>query len=277
MDAITKRETDEALAFIRKNRERPFFLYLAYNMVHVALGATPEFRGKSKRGLYGDSAMEIDHGVGQVMETLCELGIDDSTLIVFTSDNGPWVEGSIAEDGGSACPLRGFKMSTWEGGPRVPGIMRWTGKIRPRQVSSEIASTLDLFPTFASLAGAPLPDGLEIDGVDLSDFLLGRRGTSGRDTFFYYAWTYLQAVRRENWKLVVPRPENPPWTSWYGRMIDAVETPELYDPGRRHFRDERRRRRPPGKGSGVDAPLRTHTGRIGRLQPGGHGSPLSRS
>jgi arylsulfatase A len=228
MDTITKRETEEALAFVRKHRDEPFFLYLAYNMVHVVLGATPEFRGSSRRGLYGDSVQEIDHGVGELLNTLDELGLDENTLVVFTSDNGPWVEGHLREHGGSAFPLRGFKMTTWEGGARVPGIMRWPGKIKAQQVSSEIVSTLDFYPTFAALAGAKIPVERQLDGIDVSPFLLGRRDTSGRDTFFHYAWTYLQAVRRGGWKLVLPRPANPPWTSWYGRMTDAVETPELY-------------------------------------------------
>jgi len=229
MDKITELETEEAIAFVREHDEEPFFLYLAYNMVHVVLGASPEYRGSSRRGLYGDAVGEIDDGVGRLLETLEELGLDEDTLVVFTSDNGPWVEGHLREHGGSAFPLRGYKMTTWEGGARVPGIMRWPGKIPGGQVSSEMASTLDLFPTFAALAGAEVPDDRQIDGVDLSPMLLGRSESSGRDTFFHYAWTYLQAVRQGDWKLVVPRPANPPWTSWYGRMIDAVEETELYN------------------------------------------------
>ncbi|MCP5118656.1 MAG: sulfatase-like hydrolase/transferase, partial [bacterium] len=161
--------------------------------------------------------------------TLDELGLDEKTLVVFTSDNGPWVEGHLREHGGSAFPLRGSKMSTWERGPRVPALMRWPGKIAGGQVSDEIVTTLDLFPTFAALAAAELPGDRKVDGIDVSPFLLGRSDTSGRDTFYYYSWTFLQAVRQGDWKLVVPRPANPPWTSWYGRMIDAVDTPELYD------------------------------------------------
>jgi len=229
MDTITKRETEEALTFVRAHREKPFFLYLAYNMTHVVLGASPEFRGSSRRGLYGDSVREIDHGVGQLLETLKELDLDEKTLVVFTSDNGPWVEGHLREHGGSAFPLRGYKMTTWEGGARVPGIMRWPGKIRGGQVNGEIASTLDLFPTFAALAGTKVPDDRKLDGVDLSQFLLGRSASSRQDTFFHYSWTFLQAVRKGDWKLVVPRPANPPWTSWYGRMIDAVKEPQLYN------------------------------------------------
>ncbi|MCP5115630.1 MAG: sulfatase-like hydrolase/transferase, partial [bacterium] len=229
MDTITERETEEALAFVRKHHDRPFFLYLSYNMVHVVLGASAKFRGSSRRGLYGDSVREIDHGVGRLLETLDRLGLDEKTLVVFTSDNGPWVEGHLREHGGRAFPMRGYKMTTWEGGARVPGIMRWPGKIAGGQVSREIASTLDLFPTFAALAGAEVPGDRKLDGVDLSGFLLGHSESSGRDAFFHYAWTFLQAVRQGDWKLVVPRPANPGWTSWYGRMIDAVEAPELYN------------------------------------------------
>lgn len=113
MDTITKRETEEALEFVREHHKEPFFLYLSYNMAHVVLGASPEFRGSSRRGLYGDAVSEIDHGVGRLLQTLRELGLDGKTLVVFTSDNGPWVEGHLREHGGSAFPLRGYKMTTW--------------------------------------------------------------------------------------------------------------------------------------------------------------------
>ena len=229
MDALTRRETEEAVKFIREHKDGPFFVYLAYNMVHVVLGASEDFKGKSKRGLYGDAMREIDCGVGRMLSTLKELKLDERTLVFFTSDNGPWIEGHLRDHGGSAFPLRGYKMSTWEGGLRVPGIVRWPGRIQAGQVSDDIVTTLDLYPTFASLAGAKLPDGRVTDGVDMSDFWLGRTDRGPRSTFYYYAYTHLQAVRRGQWKLVLPRPARPPWTSWYGRMIDAVKKPELYD------------------------------------------------
>ncbi|MBI1369630.1 MAG: sulfatase-like hydrolase/transferase [Planctomycetes bacterium] len=229
VNTLTKRETDEAVKFIRDHKSERFFVYLAYNMVHVALGASEDFRGKSPRGLYGDATQEIDFGVGQVLATLKELGIDDNTLVVFTSDNGPWVEASIGDYGGSAYPLRGFKMNTWEGGLRVPGVVRWPGHVPAGKVSDAIVTTLDVLPTFASLAGAKLPTDRKIDGVDMSDFWRGNTQECPRDEFFYYAYTHLEAVRDGAWKLVLPRPKSPPWTSWYGRMIDAVPAPELYN------------------------------------------------
>ncbi len=229
LNLLTKRYTQEAISFVEKHRETPFFLYLAHTMPHVALGASGEFSGQSSRGLYGDVIEELDWSVGQVLAALRRLGLDENTLVVFTSDNGPWIENHLGDYGGSAAPLRGFKMSTWEGGLRVPGILWWPGKIRPGQTSDGMASTLDLLPTFAALAGASLPDGHRIDGVDLWPWLSGQTGESPRENFFYYAFTHLQAVRDQRWKLVLPRPQAPPWTSWYGRMIDEVDGPELYD------------------------------------------------
>ena len=149
--------------------------------------------------------------------------------MVFTSDNGPWIEEHLGDHGGSAHPLRGWKMSTWEGGLRVPGIVRWPGKIEAGQVSGEIVTTMDLLPTFAGLAGATLERGLILDGKDIWPFLSGEVSQGPRDTLCYYAYTHLEAVRHRNWKLVLPRPARPPWTSWYGRMIDEVKSPELYD------------------------------------------------
>ncbi len=229
IDTLTRRTTDEAIRFIRQHRDRPFFAYVPYNMVHVALGASKPFRGRSKRGLYGDAVEELDHSVGRILDTLKELDIDDDTLVLFTSDNGPWVEAQIGDHGGSAYPLRGFKMNTWEGGLRVPGIVRWPGRIPGGRVSDEIVTTMDLFPTLARLAGAEMPKDRVIDGVDMMPFWSGRTDQGPRDTFFYYAYTHLQAVRQGKWKLVLPRPARPPWTLWYGRMIDGVEQLELYD------------------------------------------------
>ena len=229
LDLLTKRYTQEAVAFMERNRERPFFLYLAHTMPHVPLGASPGFKGRSVRGLYGDVVEELDWSVGEVLGALARLGLDDRTLVVFTSDNGPWIESHLGDHGGSAEPLRGFKMSTWEGGLRVPGIFRWPGRIAPGQVSGQIASTLDLLPTFAALAGAGLPAARPIDGLDIGPWLLGESARSPRSRFYYFAFTHLQAVRDGRWKLVLKRPADPPWTSWYGRMIDAVSAPQLYD------------------------------------------------
>lgn len=229
LNLITRRYTEEAIEFLEQNRDRPFFLYLSHTMPHVPLGASPGFKGRSPRGLYGDVIEELDWSVGKVLDTLERLGLDGTTLVVFTSDNGPWIEDHLGDYGGSASPLRGYKMTTWEGGLRVPAILRWPGRIPAGQVSDDMASTLDLLPTFAGLAGAPLPSGRVLDGIDLWAWLEGRSKRSPRETFFYFGYTHLQAVRDRRWKLVVERPADPPWTTWYGRMIDAVKAPELYD------------------------------------------------
>ncbi len=173
--------------------------------------------------------------MGEILRTLKELEIDERTLILYTSDNGPWVEKQLAGKGGldahygSAAPLRGWKMTTWEGGPRVPGIVRWPGHVPAGRVSDQMITTLDVLPTFAGLAGARLPRDLVIDGLDLSEFILGQRDESEREDFLYYSYTYLQAVRVGDWKLVLPRPAKPPWTAWYARMIEAIEAPLLYN------------------------------------------------
>ncbi len=229
LNLLTKRYTEEAVRFVERNREKPFFLYLAHTMPHVPLGASPRFRNRSERGLYGDVIEEVDWSVGRVLDSLQRLGLDDRTIVVFTSDNGPWIEGHLGDHGGSAAPLRGYKMTTWEGGLRVPGIFRWPGKIAAGRESDELASTLDLLPTFAAIAGASLPSDRRLDGVDLWPWLAGRADRSPRENFFFYGYTHLQAVRDRRWKLVLKRPADPPWTSWYGRMIDSVEGTELYD------------------------------------------------
>ena len=235
MNSLTRRYTEEAIGFMRENQERPFFLYLAHTMPHVPLGVSPRFRGKSKGGLYGDTIEELDWSMGEILRTLEELEIDERTLILYTSDNGPWVEKHLAGKGGldahygSADPLRGSKMTTWEGGPRVPGIVRWPGNVPAGRVGDRMITTLDVLPTFARLAGARLPRGLVIDGLDLSEFILGQRDDSEREDFLYYSSTHLQAVRLGNWKLVLPRPAKPKWTAWYARMIEAIGAPQLYN------------------------------------------------
>ena len=229
MDLLTSRYTEEALKFVEQNREKPFFLYLAHTMPHVPLGASEKFRGRSPRGLFGDAVEELDWSVGQLLGRLEDLGLDENTLVFFTSDNGPWIEDHLGDYGGSAEPLRGYKMTTWEGGLRVPGIAWWPGRIPGGRVSDAIVSTLDLLPTFAGLANAAPPDDRVIDGKDVWPLLSAKSEQSPRDSFFYYAYTHLEAVRLGRWKLVLERPNNPPWTSWYGRMIDAVEKPQLYD------------------------------------------------
>jgi arylsulfatase len=230
MNNLTRDYTHEAIKFIRANKEKPFFLYLAHNMPHVPLGASDAFRGKSPRGLYGDVIQELDWSLGEVMKTLKEEAIDDKTFVLYTSDNGPWIEKHLGDYGGSADPLRGWKMSAWEGGPRVPCIMRWPDRISPGRTSGELITTLDILPTFAGLAGAKLPGDRVLDGMDMWGVISGAPGVQNpRETFLFYNWIRLNAVRRGKWKLVLPRPANPPGTGWSGRMIDAVPNVQLYD------------------------------------------------
>jgi arylsulfatase len=236
LDLLTQKYTQEAIRFITQNTDRPFFLYLAHNMPHVPLGVSEAFRGKSKRGLYGDVIEELDWSVGQVLGTLKELGIDEKTCVVFTSDNGPWVEEHLAGEGGidahygSADPLRGWKMQTWEGGLRVPCIMRWPGKIPSGRVCREMITSMDLLPTFAKLAGAEMPQDRIVDGVDVFPVIAGEPGAKNpRETFLFYCYNHLQAVRHNRWKLVLPRSEKPPWCSWSARMVTPVNEVALYD------------------------------------------------
>jgi len=238
-DHITRDYTKEAIQWIEKNREQPFFLYLAHNLPHIPVGASENFKGKSDYGPYGDTIEEIDWSTGQILKRLKELGLDENTLVVFTSDNGPWVEttrGMKPNGGkfiprnhsGDASPLRGWKMSAWDGGSRVPCVMRWPGSIPAGRVSDEILSTMDLLPTFAKLAGAKLPK-VTLDGRDASAFLSGKTDQSPRDSYLYYTGCLLTGVRVDDWKLVLPRKENPAGTGWWGRMIEEVPEIQLFD------------------------------------------------
>ena len=193
---ITKRYTQEAVRFIKQNRDRPFFLYLAHNMPHLPLFRSDEFAGVSRRGLYGDVIEEIDESVGQVLDTLRSEGLAENTLVVFTSDNGPWLRFDYL--GGSAGPLRDGKGSTWEGGMREPAVFWWPGRIQPGTIH-EMGSTLDLLPTIAGLAGAEVPTDRVIDGLDISPALFGA-GPSPRDTMFFYRGTRVFAARVGNYK-----------------------------------------------------------------------------
>ena len=194
---LTRRYTEESLQFIRENRQRPFLLYLAHTFPHVPLFASPAFRAKSPRGLYGDVVEELDGSVGHILEALRREGLERNTLVLFTSDNGPWLTQKLA--GGSAGLLRDGKGSTYEGGMRVPCIVRWPGKIKPGSVTRELACQLDLFPTCLALAGVPLPRDRAIDGFDLAPLLFEGR-PSPRQVFFYYRGTQLYAARQGPYK-----------------------------------------------------------------------------
>ncbi len=201
-ETLTLRYTREALSFIRNHhataRAQPFFLHVAYNFPHIPLHAGKAFHGKSPRGLFGDVVEEIDWSVGQILAVLRDEGLADSTLVVFTSDNGPWLIQKL--HGGSAGLLREGKGSTWEGGVRVPCLAWWPGTIMPGRTALDLASELDLFPTCLDLAGAKIPEDRPIDGVSLAPLLRGT-GPSPRTHLFYYHATELFAVRRGPWKL----------------------------------------------------------------------------
>lgn len=189
---ITRRYTEEAVAFIEGHRDEPFFLYLAHNLPHVPLFRGEAFAGKSARGMYGDVIEEIDWSVGQILKALLQQGLDERTMVLFTSDNGPWLV--YGEQGGSAGPLREGKGCTFEGGMRVPAVVRWPATIPAGTVTSDLASTLDVLPTLVGLAGGALPDTRVYDGHDLSAMLCGG-GPSPRESVFYYQGTRLMAVR----------------------------------------------------------------------------------
>jgi arylsulfatase len=201
---LTGRLADAAIQFIRKNKNKPFFAYIPNPMPHVPINASPAFRGKSKQGLYGDVIQEVDYNVGKIMQTLKEEGLDKNTLIIFTSDNGPWL--NFGNHAGSAGGFREGKGTSFEGGQRVPCIMRWKGVLPAGIVSNQLASTIDILPTISALTKAPLPE-KKIDGVDLSPILKGDPTASPRKTFlYYYRRNALEAVRLDNWKLVFQHP-----------------------------------------------------------------------
>jgi arylsulfatase A len=218
---FTKRFTKEAVTFISKNKDNPFFLYYATNVPHTPLYATGDFAGKSKRGLYGDMVEEFDWSVGEVLETLKKLGIDKNTLVLFISDNGPWLTQRLR--GGSAGLLRDGKNSTFEGGMRVPAIAWWPDKIKPNSVSSSLAATMDILPTFARLSDSGLPGERELDGMDITDLLLGKKDQV-REWIYYYINKNLYAIRNGSWKAhFITHPSYSPETP-------AVhETPLLYN------------------------------------------------
>ena len=194
---ITKRFASEGIEFISESvkEDKPFFLYLANSMPHTPLYVSPEFEGKSQGGLYGDVIEEIDYNFGRILDHLKELKIDDNTLVVFTSDNGPWlVKG---EHGGSALPLFEGKMTHFEGGQRVPTLMKWPGKIPAGSVCSEMSLTMDLLPTLAHITGAALPTVVSLDGKNIIDLISGKKGAKTPHKYFFFG---NRAVRSGDWK-----------------------------------------------------------------------------
>ncbi len=195
---FTRRLTDRAVDFIRAQAGHPFFLYLPHIMPHVPIAASAEFRGKSPGGLYGDVVEELDASIGRVLAALRETGVERQTLVLFSSDNGPFL--SYGNHAGSAGPFREGKLTAFEGGVREPFIARWPGVIPAGRTQEGFLTSLDLLPSLAHLIGAPLP-ATRIDGQDLSALLLGKPHARGRDSFYYYSGQELQAVRQGRWKL----------------------------------------------------------------------------
>jgi arylsulfatase A-like enzyme len=191
---LTRRYTEEAVKFLRDIKDKPFFLYLPHTMIHFPLFASEQFKGKSKMGLIGDTIEEIDWSVGQVMQTLSELKLDEQTLVIFTSDNGPAQR--------TAGKLRGNKGTSFEGGVREPCLMRWPGKIKPGTTCDQIAGNIDVLPTLAKLIDAELPKDRTIDGRDISPLMFGAVDKPVRDTHLYFTGqSALAAIRVGEWKL----------------------------------------------------------------------------
>jgi arylsulfatase A-like enzyme len=197
---LTTWYTERAVKFIESNRDKPFFLYVPHSMPHVPLFVSDRHKGKSPQGLYGDVIQEIDWSVGQILDALKRHRLDEKTLVIFTSDNGPWL--SYGNHAGGAGQLREGKGTTWEGGVRVPCVMRWPGRIPAGTVCREPAMTIDLLPTIAALAGAKLPE-LPIDGKDIRGLIEGD-GKSPHEAYFFWWNRELQAVRSGRWKLHFP-------------------------------------------------------------------------
>ncbi len=250
MANLTERYTDEALTFIRQNLNQPFFVYIPHTMPHLRLAASEKFRGKSSRGLYGDVIEELDFHSGRILREIKKLGLAKRTYVIFTSDNGPWFLDKHANlskqrdkggsHGGDSYPLRGHKTSTWEGGVRVPFIVWAPGRVPAGKVNHELATTMDVFPTLASLAGGSLPKDRVIDGLDISSLFHGNGVSENfRRPFFYYAHTQLMAVRFGEWKLHLPLKVNTMRKRWsvYQKDADIIDfsMPHLYnlkdDPG----------------------------------------------
>ena len=199
---LTERYTDEAVSFIRKHRTQPFFLYLPHTAVHIPIHPGDKFRGRAASP-FNDWVEELDWSVGRVLDTVRELGLSQRTLVIFTSDNGPWLP--MGTNAGVAGPLRGGKGSTYEGGVREPTIAWWPGKVPAGSVCDAVAGNYDFLPTFVKLAGGSVPADRKIDGEDISPLLLGQTSTSPHEAHYYFAGVKLHAVRSGPWKLAVVR------------------------------------------------------------------------
>jgi arylsulfatase A len=228
---LTRRYTERAVRFIERHRDRPFFLYVPHSMPHVPIHASAPFDGRTGQGLYGDVIAELDWSVGEILRAIARQGLDQRTLVVFTSDNGPWM--SYGNHAGSAGPFRESKGTAFEGGVRVPFLARWPGRIPAGRVSTGPAMTIDLLPTVAGLAGAALPE-RPIDGRDIWPLLGGAPGArSPHDALFFYWGEELHAVRSGRWKLHLAHPyralEAPGHDGAPGRYVTRQQPPALYD------------------------------------------------
>ena len=231
---LTGRYTDEAIAFIKRNKKNPFFLYLAHSMPHVPISASKAFRGTSKQGLYGDVIQEIDDAIGKILQSLHEQGLEENTLVIFTSDNGPWL--GFGNQAGSSGGFREGKGTSYEGGQRVPCIIKWKGIIPQNKICNQLVAGIDILPTIADICNLKLPAN-KIDGISFSSILKGNMKLSTRKNFaYYYRRNSLEAVRRDNWKLVFAHPSRsnlnqlPGNNGFPGNIPENINMPyALYD------------------------------------------------
>lgn len=201
-DSLTTAYTERAVSFISKNKDHPFFLYFAHSMVHVPLGVSNRFRGKSGAGLFGDVMEEVDWSVGEVMNTLSRNHLLENTIVIFTSDNGPWL--TFGNHAGNTSGLREGKGTAWDGGLKVPCIISWEGHTHAGTVNNDLLTNMDILPTLAAITGAAMPV-KKIDGINFKDLLLGNDNSRPRDEFaYYYDRNNLKAIRKGKWKLVFP-------------------------------------------------------------------------
>ena len=239
---LTTLYTEKAVDFIKRKKNKPFFLYLAHSMVHIPLAVSDKFKGKSKQGLFGDVMMEIDWSTGEVMKALKKNGLEGNTIFIFTSDNGPWLR--FGDHAGSAAGLREGKGTTWEGGQREPAIIRWPGIVAAGSICNKLSGNIDILPTIAAITNARLPQN-KIDGVNILPLLKGEANANPRDhLFFYFNKNDLEAVRAGDWKLILPHAyrsvenELPGQNGWPGKVHVVQSELALYnlrrDPGERY-------------------------------------------
>ncbi|MEP6667615.1 MAG: sulfatase [Chthoniobacter sp.] len=241
MEQLTTQYTERAVSFIDRNHDKPFFLYVAQTMPHVPLAVSEKFRGTTKRGLYGDAVEEIDWSTGEILTALKKHGLEKDTIIIFLSDNGPWL--IFGNHAGSAYPLREGKTTTWDGGTRVPFIISWPGHIPAGTTCDEMACAIDLLPALAKLISAKLPDH-KIDGLDIWPLLAGDKDARNpHEAYFFYgvpfgSWSgaELESVRLREWKLILPHTfrtlggHKPGMDGWPAEYVkQPILEPELYD------------------------------------------------